>query len=179
MRNLVQNVIGSSEADEWNDAVTEWEIVDCEEDEKCLKSCICGKEKIKYLYTIQNIYNRNILYPIGSQCINKFGRADMRERTSLMEEQFRLLHAVEDNRFITLDSDLFSRKLLRWLYDEGAFDNIYNNYDGEDDYEFMIKMFNKRDKSSITIKQNKKIRAIIVNSIKPFLMDRLEEKVIG
>ena len=74
-------------------------------------------------------------------------------------------------------SELFSRKLLRWLYEEGAFDTEYNDYDGEDDYEFMLKMFNKRDKDSISLKQDKKIKALLLNAIKPFLQDRLAEKV--
>ena len=52
-----------------------------------------------------------------------------------------------------------------------------NDYDGEDDYEFMLKMFNKRDKDSISLKQDKKIKALLLNAIKPFLQDRLAEKV--
>ena len=78
---------------------------------------------------------------------------------------------------MSLASELFSRKLLRWLYEEGAFDTEYNDYDGEDDYEFMLKMFNKRDKDSISLKQDKKIKALLLNAIKPFLQDRLAEKV--
>ncbi len=62
----------------------EWEIIDCEEDESCSEMCICGKENIKYLYTIKNIYNANILFPIGSSCIKKFDRKDLREKTTLM-----------------------------------------------------------------------------------------------
>lgn len=101
----------------------------------------------------------------------------MREVTSLIESQFKLLHAVEEGRYLSLSAELFSRKLLRWLYDEGAFNTAYNGYDGEEDYEFMLKMFNKRDKASISINQDKKIKAILLNSIKPFLQERLSEKV--
>ena len=53
------------------------------------------------------MYNGNILYPVGSSCITKFDRKDLREKTSLMESQFKLLHAVEEGK-------LFSRKLLLW-----------------------------------------------------------------
>lgn len=102
---------------------------------------------------------------------------DLRDATSLIESQFKLLHAVEEGRYLSLSSELFSRKLLRWLYEEGAFDTEYNDYDGEDDYEFMLKMFNKRDKDSISLKQDKKIKALLLNAIKPFLQDRLAEKV--
>ena len=41
----------------------------------------------------------------------------------------------------------------------------------------MLKMFNKRNKDDITLRQQKKIAAIIVNSIKPFLQSILSNKV--
>ena len=37
-----------------------------------------------------------------------------------MESQFKLLHAVEEVKFLSLSVELFSRKLLLWLYEEGA-----------------------------------------------------------
>lgn len=176
-KNLIMTVVRCSESDNWQDAVVEWDIEDCEEDLSCLSECVCGKENIKYLYTIRNRYSGRTLYPIGSSCINKFGRKDLREVTSLIESQFKLLHAVEEGRYLSLSSELFSRKLLRWLYDEGAFDTAYNGYDGTGDYEFMLKMFNKRDKESISLSQDKKIKAVLLNSIKPFLQELLAEKV--
>lgn len=177
VRNLFLSVIRCSESDEWQEAVTEWDIVDCEEDLSCSSECVCGKENIKYLYTIRNRYTGKSLFPIGSSCINKFERRDLREVTTLMESQFRLFHAVEEGRYLSLSPELFSRKLLKWLYEEGAFDTQYNHYDGRNDYEFMLKMFNKRDKSSISTSQDKKVKAIFLNSIKPFLEERLAEKV--
>lgn len=83
------------------------------------------KREYKYLYTIKNMYNGNILYPVGSSCITKFDRKDLREKTSLMESQFKLLHAVEEGKFLSLSVELFSRKLLLWLYEEGA---IYSRW---------------------------------------------------
>lgn len=177
LNNLIVTVINVSESNEWLDAVDEWEIYDCEEDEDCSSRCICGKENIRYLYTIRNIHNGEMLFPIGSSCINKFGRRDLKDETTLIEEQFRLLHAVESNIYLSLSAEFFSRKLLRWLYEEGAFDTSYNQFDGTGDYEFMLKMFNKRDKDAITTKQDRKIKAIIMNSIKPFLQERLKEKI--
>lgn len=177
IRNLICRVINKSEGDKWEDAVMEWEIIDCEEDERSTEICICGKENIRYLYTIRNTYNGNILFPIGSSCIKKFDRRDLKEKTSLMEDQFKLLHAVENGQFLSLSTDLFTRRLLLWLYEEGAFDSEYNNYYGKDDYDFMLKMFNKRNKEDITIAQKKKIAAIILNSIKPYLQSVLSDKV--
>ena len=74
VKNLIMTVINHSESSCWEDAVTEWEIYDCEEDDSCSSECICGKENIKYLYTIRNKLNDEKLYPIGSSCIRKFNR---------------------------------------------------------------------------------------------------------
>ncbi len=49
-----------------------------------------------------------MLFPIGSSCINKFQRKDLRDETALIEEQFRLLHAVESNKYLSLSSELDS-----------------------------------------------------------------------
>lgn len=177
VKKLIGTVICNSESDTWQEAVTEWEIYDCEEDESCSEECICGKENIKYLYTIRNVINGNELFPIGSSCIKRFNRNDFNEETTLREGMFKLLHAVEENKYLSLSSEFFSRKLLKWLYENGAFNSDYNNYDGKEDYEFMLKMFNKRDKGSITMNQDKKIKAVLLKSIKPFLQNNLIEKV--
>ena len=171
--NLINTVIEYSNSDYWEDAVNEWYIIDCEEDETLESSCICGKENLRYLFTIKNEFNGNELYPIGSSCIKKFGREEMYEEAYIHEELFKLLHAIEQNDYISLSSDYFSRKLLLFLYNEGVFDTTYNHFDGEQDYLFMLKMFNKRDKTSITRLQDKKIKAIIVNSVIPYLRRKL------
>lgn len=101
----------------------------------------------------------------------------MNDEASVREKMFKLYHAVENNQFISLSPEFFSRKLLKKLFEDGAFDCEYNDYDGLDDYEFIVKMFNKRDKSSITFGQQKKIRAIIVASIRPYLQNQLAEKI--
>lgn len=61
-RNLIQRVIDNSEASTWENAVLEWEIFDCEEDETLESSCICGKEELRYLFTIRNTTNGNVIY---------------------------------------------------------------------------------------------------------------------
>jgi diphthamide synthase subunit DPH2 len=119
-----------------------------------------------------------MLYPIGSSCIRKFERDDLNDDVSIKEQLFRLLHAIENNEYITLSSDLFSRKLLFYFYDEEVFRaNSYNRFNPEVDYEFMLTMFNKRDKSSITTQQRRKISAIIMDSIRPYLQAVLRGKI--
>lgn len=116
-----------------------------------------------------------MLFPIGSSCIKKFGRSDLNEKISLKESMFRLFHAVENNEFLELSPDLFTRKLLRYLFEQGAFKS--DKYDEEESYAFILKMFNKRDKTSITDKQDKKIKAILLNNIKPFIKSLLASKI--
>ena len=173
--NLIKRVIDLSESNVWEHAIQEWEIFDCEIDDTMTESCICGKEHLRYLFTIRNIENGNELYPIGSTCINKFERDDLNFEVSVYEDMFRLICAVENNEYIELNSTYFSRKLLSYLFDNGVFvSNEYNNFNGANDYNFMIEMFNKRNKDEIHGSRKRKINAIIANSILPFVRSRIK-----
>lgn len=174
VENLIKKVIDNSVSNNWNDAVREWDIVDCEEDESLTESCICGKEELRYLYTIQNRYTNKTLFPIGSSCIKKFNRDELNEVIKEKEEMYMLYRAIRNNDYIELNSDYFSRRVLKVLLKDGAFDNEYNGYNGTIDYEFMLDMFNKRNKENITHAQKRKINAIIINAIKPYLRDNLK-----
>ena len=175
--NLIKRVIDLSESNVWERAVLEWEIFDCEIDDSLTESCVCGKEHLRYLFTIRNIKNGNELYPIGSKCINKFDRDDLDYEVSVYEDMFRLIRAVENNEYIELTSEYFSRKLLGYLLDNDAFEpNEYNDFDGENDYDFMLEMFNKRNKDEIYASRQRKINAIIANSILPFVHSRIKLK---
>lgn len=173
---LIGNVINSSESSDWEFAVQEWEIIDCEEDETCSGNCVCGKENLKYLFTIRNKINGNILFPIGSSCIKKFGQDELSELTDIYEAEFKLFHAVAQNSFLKLKGGLFTRKLLYHLYQQGAFvGNEYNHHCGRNDYQFILDMFNKRTEP--TEKQNQKVIAILLGSIKPFIQGKLKDKI--
>lgn len=161
----------------WTSAVLEWEITDTDEDESCESNCVCGKENIRYLYTIENTITKKTLFPIGSSCIKKFNRNDLNEQTSITEKLFKLYHAVGNNQFLSLSTDLFSRKLLQYLYKERAFYLENGKNDEDENYEFLLQMFNKKDKNSITSGQRRKITAILLNNIKPFVQKRLASKV--
>lgn len=175
-KNLVSVVLSKSVAQSWEKAIMEWEIYDCVEDISCESSCVCGKERIRYLFTIKNKLNNNCIFPIGSSCIQKFDREDLNKEASVMEGMFKLLRAIRDNNYISLSTEYFSRKLLKALYERGVFvPNEFNNFDGEKDYLFMLNMFNK--KNAPTPSQQKKVRAIIVASIKPYLEKELDRKM--
>lgn len=51
---LIGTVIEFSVADDWEGARREWEVVGCEIDETHSATCICGKEGLRYVYTIVN-----------------------------------------------------------------------------------------------------------------------------
>ena len=173
--NLIQTVIDASESNIWDTAVLEWEIVDCEIDESKSNSCVCGKDFLKYLFTIKNTKNGNELFPIGSTCINKFERDDLDYEVSVYQDMFELMSAVEKNEYIELGTKHFSRNLLRYLYEHDVFKpNEFNEYDGENDYSFMLKMFNKRNKVEILDVQKRKIRAIIIKEVIPFIKGKIK-----
>lgn len=176
-RNLLETVIEKSSNKSWDNAVLEWEIDDVIEDEDNESTCICGKENIRYLFTIRNTRNQNILFPIGSSCIKKFNREDLNELTSINEKLFKLFHAIKTNEFIELNSDYFSRKLLEYFFGQEVFKpSQYNKFDGENDFDFMLKMFNMRSRP--TASQSRKITAIIMTSIKPYLVHMLNDKTM-
>lgn len=173
--NFINQILSNSESEEWIKAVIEWEILDWEEDINMDYSCICGKENIKYLFKIKNIKNGNILFPIGSKCIKKFEREDLNEIISEKESLFKLLEKVKNKEFLTLKNSGFNRKLLKYFYEKNVFKaNEYNNNDPENDYNFLIKMFNKRKPP--TVKQEGKIRGLIAYTIRPFLIKELNDK---
>ena len=83
---LIKRVIELSQSSDWDTAVAEWEIADCEEDDTLSESCVCGKEHLYYLFTIENAINGNTLFPIGSSCIKKFGRDDLDDEAAVREK---------------------------------------------------------------------------------------------
>lgn len=178
VENLIFKIIENSYSKTWKEAVKEWKIVDLEIiDKDSYTECICGKENIKYLYSIKNYNNGNIIYPIGSSCIKKFNRRDLNEEIDINMKMGELLIAYKNNQFIELNSKYFSKKLLLYLFENNVFEsNIYNSFNPELDYKFLLKMFNKRNKP--TENEEKKIRALIVKSIIPFLEEKIKTKNI-
>ena len=171
--NLPTIVIGHSESEDWDSAVKEWDIVDFDVDYDCSSQCVCGKESIKYLFTIKNRLNGLILDPIGSKCIKKFGREDLSDEVDVCEQMAKLLEHVSNHKFIKFDSELFSRKLLKYLYENDCFPaTSFNRKDPYNDYKFLLEMFNKR--TPPTEKQQRKITALVMSAIIPFCRRHLQ-----
>ena len=176
---LVKVVLSKSEAKRWEDAIKEWDLCDTNEDEDALSVCVCGKTGIRYLHRIVNSINNETIYPIGSCCIKRFNRTDLNEKISVKEKLFKLYHAVDQKEFLNLDTELFSRKLIKYLYEQGAFNSNNPNYLPSSNYSFFLDMFNKRNKEDISAAQQRKIRAILVNNIIPFVQKQLAGKFIS
>ena len=84
--NLIKTVMDKSWGNTWEEAVQEWDIIDCAEDNSLSRSCICGKEQIKYLYRLHNRKTNQWLFPIGSSCIKKFQRRIYRKKLRLQRQ---------------------------------------------------------------------------------------------
>ncbi|MCC4509355.1 hypothetical protein LMC05_10155 [Limosilactobacillus reuteri] len=172
---LTRTVVASSESDDWMSAKDEWTVIGMEEDSTQSEACICGQEDLVYLFTIQNQLNGTKLFPIGSRCINQFKNADLNVQVTTYQALWRLIKAVNAKEYITLDNKFFTRKLLKYLYDNDAFKpNEHNNWDPEQDYKFLLKMFNMRTEPSK--KRQAKVKALIMNAVIPFAKKQFSDQ---
>ncbi len=164
----MSSVIALSNAEEWDDARAEWEVIDCIDDMSCAENCVCGQEGLRYQFTIKNVVNGNTLFPIGSTCIEKFGVDAMtreqrawREAINLMNEAVRLGRG----KYVPFDARFYSRRLLLFLYKRKAFDSYR-------DYKFMLDTFNARSR---TDEENERVDSIVTKSIYPWLRELYRE----
>ena len=167
--NLKQEVLNLSENDNWNDAVTEWELDFSSEDKNADSECVCGKKNIRYLHRIKNIHNGNELKWIGSECIKKFNRTDFDALISIEEKLFRIGDAIRTGNKVDLNGYFFSKKTIKHFYDNNVFEaNQHNNNDPSKDYDFLLSMFNKGE-ARRTERQERKIYVLINNYIIPYV----------
>lgn len=165
-------VLENSVSSDWNACVAEWAVVDCEEDEDAESACICGNEGLRYLYTVRNVLNGNELYPIGSECIKRFGNSGMEDEARCWLQAYKLVdlatkYGKSKQISIVRDKKKFSRKLLAFMYRNGAFRRTkWNEYDGGNDYRFMLDMFNAQ---TLSPRQQRKADHVMRDSIYPWL----------
>lgn len=161
-------VVSASTSNRWAEAVDEWQVESVEKASNSEGTCVCGKTNLVYLYTIYNPATDVTLFPIGSSCINLFEVADLKTTVSVLRGLFDLRAAFESGGRVTLDTEFFSRALLADLWQSGAFPaSDYNNSNGENDYKFLLNMFNQRHE--FTIRESRKIWTLINCVIKPFV----------
>lgn len=159
---LINSIIENSLSNIWSNAVLEWELIDCFDSGSDDSECTCGKKDIRYIHTIKN-KNNNKELEIGSVCIKKFERNDINNLVDIQEQSLKFCQKIKDKQYITILD--FSRKLINFLHE-------YNYFATENDYEFFLKMFNKKDKKDISVKQNGLIKSIIFYQI----MEKIKAK---
>ena len=75
---LAKKVVECSQSDVFDEARYEWDITQtgtAEVGEE--ETCVCGQTHLIYVFEITNRKTAKILYPIGSECIKKFGCDDL------------------------------------------------------------------------------------------------------
>lgn len=167
---LVRVVLGASESSVWNVAVTEWRVTALEEDPAAKGICTCGKVGLAKLFTIKNKLNENELYPIGSHCVKQFGIDELDQEVSLLERLLFLRKAFSED-CVEFTSEFFSKALLAYFQSQDVFTKDAWNKDGEQDLVFLLKMFNKKNKKTISSKQQRKICLLLSKKIKPYVLN--------
>ena len=94
---LYEVVTEASDADEWEEARYEWDVINLSEETD--ETCICGKKHIVQCHTIRNKTNGTSLWPVGSECVKKF-RVDRMEEDA--KELKRELHIIEKDKYRVL-----------------------------------------------------------------------------
>ncbi|MFI8633580.1 hypothetical protein ACIGEP_13385 [Microbacterium sp. NPDC077663] len=169
---LTSKLMAVSVSTDLASAISEWEVVALEEDPSRDNFCVCGQPELAKLFTIRNSRNGEVMYPIGSECVKKFGSKDLDAQVNLYADLLKLRIAVQKVATIEMTSEFFSRAVLEYLYEEGAFTpDQYNGQDGEMDLIFLLKMFNMRYKDRITGPQRRKIRMLMSNKMEPFILN--------
>lgn len=166
--NLPKEVVALSCADNFDAARHEWDLVDRDIDPDCLQSCVCGKEGLRYLFTICNRETGAELYPIGSSCIELFGRKDLDQQVGITKQMYEVLAEYRETGSLRLNGGAITRAVLKQLYEEGCFDpNSYNDGNPETDYQFLVKMFNRRNELSEG--QRRKVWMLLNRTVGPYL----------
>lgn len=169
---LRQAVIDASVADRWKSALLEWEVTSVEEHPDSEGECVCGQTNLLWMYTITNEVNDSKLFPIGSSCVNHFGRTELNRQINVFRRLVHLRSTVQAGGRVTMTKDFFSRATLGFLYEEGVFTaDEFNHGDGWNDYDFLLKTFGVRDKSTISPKQQWKVRKLLELKVFPFVLE--------
>lgn len=84
--NLIKTVMDKSWGNTWEEAVQEWDIIDCAEDNSLSRSCICGKEQIKYLYRLHNRKQTNGCFRLEVHVLKNFNAKIYRKKQQLQKQ---------------------------------------------------------------------------------------------
>lgn len=158
---LLDGVMKASVADDWQEAKTEWAVVDYYESSG--ESCLCGKENITHCHTIENTTTGETLGPIGSSCIEKFESPTMNDDVSLSRTFVELNNSFDN--YVDIDEIrtlLRNKKLLSQISNDNVFGDDKTNT-------FYGKMVRKRTPG--TEKQEAWFKRLIFYDVKPYVQE--------
>lgn len=156
---LKEVVLTNSFATTYSEATTEWVTTYYDYDEHETE-CLCGKCGLKHRYEITNVKTGNVLYPIGSECIEKFNNDKMTKDALTLKDV-----AEYRNSFLSfrkMDLSEINPNVVNYCYGIDALED-------ENDFEFMMAFSRKRSFRNISEKQKKKAY---------YLMETMENAVI-
>ena len=170
----------SSEANTFEEAVNEWDIVDFTIDKSRKGQCLCGQKNLKHCFTIKNTKNGNTLKYVGSDCIAKFGREDLNQKARELTRRDKGVNALIEkalhlgkNKKLSLRDPLFTPETLQFMYEDGCFvETKFNHGDIQHELDFLLDMINE---PYWTKKQDIKVKAIIREQIYPYLRRKYAE----
>lgn len=178
---LAQAIVSRSEAGDWEVAVMEWEVVGEQVDYERTMSCVCGQERLKRLFTIRNRANGNVIFPIGSTCILRFGRDDLGREVRIRIQLDRLVEGavrLGKGGHVGLKSGLFSRALIEHLWERGAFSSDHRTaFGGHDDYLLLLAAFNRR--GEMTDGEAGEVARVIEEDLYPWLRSYYREQFLN
>lgn len=80
---LTDILLENSKSDNLYDAIKEWEVI--ASNDLPGSTCLCSKTNIKTCFTIKNVVNDKVLFPIGNHCIRKFNNDDLINQAKLSQ----------------------------------------------------------------------------------------------
>lgn len=155
---LLDGVISASVSNDWQEAKSEWAVVDYYE--RPGESCLCGKERITHCHTIENTTTGKTLGPIGSTCIKKFESPQMNNDVSLTRTFVELNNAF--NNYVEIDDIktlLRNKKLLTQISKDNVFDESNNKFYGN-----MVRKHNPAND-----KEKGKFKYLVFYVVKPYI----------
>ncbi len=109
-------IMQASQAETWAQARLEWDVIEREDIGADSEMCVCGHEGIRYLHTVENRVTDEVLYPVGSTCVEKFDSEDMLVRSRELKAVREIEKAVNKG---TLSHQSFSKRGIDGLWREG------------------------------------------------------------
>lgn len=155
---LKQVVLDNSYAKTYAEATTEWVTTyydTCDSD-----ICVCGKCGLKNRYEITNVKTGAILFPIGSECIEKFDNEKMSHEAVTLKQ----IAECRDSfmKFQPFNLKTINPDIINYCYGQDVFED-------EQDYNFALMLSRKHSFHMYSDRQMRKIN---------YLLDKIENAII-